>query len=52
MKMAAAEKKPTEPKQRKDGTCYVCRKELPVIALRMGDPFCSSSCCRSYYEVV
>jgi len=49
MTALTAAKKPTEPKQRADGTCYVCRKPLPEIPLRMGDPFCSAVCCKAHY---
>lgn len=43
----------TEPRQRKDGKCVLpkCRKAIPLVGLRNGDPFCSSACCRKHYEV-
>jgi hypothetical protein len=43
----------TEPKQRKDGRCVLaeCRKIIPLVGLRMGDPFCSAVCCRKHYDV-
>lgn len=42
-------KEPTEPKVRRDGLCYVCKKERPIGAVRNLDPFCSSPCCRQHY---
>lgn len=43
--------KVTEPRQRKDGKCVICGKLLPLLALRMGDPFCSAVCCRKHYNL-
>lgn len=28
-----------------------CKKELPPIAIREGDPFCSAECCRDHHGV-
>lgn len=39
----------TDPKPRKDRKCYVCLKEVPIIAWLEQDAFCSAPCCREYY---
>jgi len=47
-----------EPRMRKDGTCFVCRKPRTIPKpLQKGvpawvyerDPFCSATCARRYY---
>jgi hypothetical protein len=45
-----------EPKPRKDGTCYVCRKPRKLKGLKPvyrtaaeHDPFCSKPCCEAWY---
>ena len=40
-----------EPRVRKDGRCYVCKSPRPPGAVTYHDPFCSTACCRMYYEV-
>lgn len=48
----ARPKKKKEPSVRKSGLCYVCKKvPLSKVALQNNDPFCSTDCCRAYYEV-
>jgi hypothetical protein len=42
----------TEPAVRSDGKCYVCKSERPELAVKVGDPFCSSKCCQQHYAVV
>lgn len=41
------------PPQRDDRLCarHGCKRELPAIAWREGDPFCSAECARSYHGV-
>jgi hypothetical protein len=41
----------TEPRVRKDGRCYVCKSPRRPGEVAYHDPFCSTACCRSYYEV-
>ena len=47
----------TDPPIRKDGTCALCRKPIETIPrpgvppLLYVDPFCSSQCCKAYYDV-
>lgn len=43
-------KRRPEPKPLLDGTCFVCGKEVPVIARLAADAFCSTVCCRAYFE--
>jgi hypothetical protein len=44
-----------EPRPRKDGTCFVCRKPRRLDQSRLyrvqakADPFCSADCCRAWY---
>ena len=46
-----------EPKRRKDGKCFVCKKPIPVVKHQRGvptqlyktDPFCSTRCAREYF---
>jgi hypothetical protein len=40
-----------DPSMRKDGKCFVCQKPLPGVAVTHGDPFCSTLCARSFYEL-
>ena len=42
----------TDPKPRDDGRCIGvdCNRMLPRIAKLHDDPFCSTVCCRNYYE--
>ncbi len=51
MKASPVVKKVIEPRQRKDGKCVnpKCRKTIPLVGLRNGDPFCSSDCCKKHY---
>lgn len=46
----------TEPKVRRDGKCFVCKKERPFNPQRgvpfeayTRDPFCSAVCARKHY---
>lgn len=47
------------PKRRKDGRCYVCRKPMKMAKPQRGvnrqhyesDPFCSAVCARRYHGV-
>lgn len=32
-----------------DGTCVICGKELPPVALAHNDPFCSTNCANIYF---
>ena len=43
-----------EPRPRQDGLCALktCRRRLGPLAVRDGDPFHTSLCCRRYYGVV
>lgn len=40
-----------DPPTRRDGRCVVCRGERKPIALEHDDPFCSTTCARSYYRL-
>jgi len=46
-----SKKKIEEPDVREDGLCFVCGSERPEVAVKHEDPFCSSACCREYYEL-
>lgn len=39
----------TEPKVRKDGSCLVCGGARPEAAVKDGDPFCRTECCREHH---
>lgn len=41
-----------EPKIRKDGLCHTCKKERTERAIKEGDPFCSTECCRVYQGIL
>jgi len=47
----------TDPPIRKDGRCALCKKPIETIPrpgvppLLYVDPFCSSQCCKAYYDV-
>jgi len=43
-------KKP-DPPVRANGMCAVCGQERPPLAVKHEDPFCSTSCCKSYHRV-
>jgi hypothetical protein len=49
---APAQRVATDPKPRDDGTCLFedCGKPLPRIGVLNADPFCSTVCCRRWYE--
>lgn len=38
------------PRVRDDGTCAVCLKVRPEVAVKAGDPFCSTACARADYS--
>lgn len=40
-----------DPAQREDGRCarHGCKKRLPKLGVKDGDPFCSNECCRRYH---
>jgi hypothetical protein len=40
---------PADPPQRKDGRCVSCRGSRPEVAVKNGDPFCSTSCARAWH---
>jgi hypothetical protein len=40
-----------DPKPAKGGGCAVCGSPRPPTAVNHGDPFCSATCARIYYEV-
>lgn len=42
-----------EPAVRDDQRCgrHGCKKPLPPIAVKHGDPFCSNVCCSAYHHV-
>jgi hypothetical protein len=40
----------TDPPDRKDGRCVQCRGERPEIAVKNGDPFCSTACARDWHD--
>jgi hypothetical protein len=42
-----------DPPVRPDGLCArpLCGKELPRIAVRSLDPFCTTGCCKTFYGV-
>lgn len=31
--------------------CKICKRPLPTLAKRHGDPFCSTKCCKQAYNV-
>lgn len=33
-----------------DGGCYVCQRKRPVVAVKHGDPFCSTECARVWHS--
>jgi hypothetical protein len=39
-----------DPPQRRDGRCASCRDSRPEIAVRNGDPFCSTRCARFWHD--
>jgi len=39
-----------EPRPRADGLCVVCGKKVPLLPRDGGDAFCSTVCCRVYFE--
>ena len=40
----------TDPPQRKDGRCTECGEDRPDVAVKNGDPFCSSVCARIWHD--
>lgn len=45
-----AQRRPaTDPPTRPDGRCLRCLGERPRGAVKHNDPFCSSTCARSWY---
>lgn len=50
---AAPSRVATHPPMRDDCTCWYedCGKPLPHIGVLNEDPFCSTQCCRRYYDV-
>lgn len=50
-KWTAAKGPPKDPPMRKDKLCVVDSKPLPQIAVVNGDPFCSTACCRKWFEL-
>jgi hypothetical protein len=41
---------PADPPQRGDGRCVNCRSRRPGIAVKNGDPFCSTGCARTWHD--
>jgi hypothetical protein len=41
---------PADPPQRGDGRCVNCRSSRPGIAVKNGDPFCSTGCERTWHD--
>jgi hypothetical protein len=39
-----------DPPDRKDGRCAHCRGERPEVAVKNGDPFCSTACARGWHD--
>jgi hypothetical protein len=39
-----------DPAQRRDGCCANCRGDRPEVAVKNGDPFCSTGCARAWHE--
>jgi hypothetical protein len=42
--------KKSDPPKRSDGCCP-CGNELPELAARFDDPFCSAACARQWYRL-
>ena len=40
-----------DPEPGRDGGCAVCGNPRPPMAEKHGDPFCSATCARMYFEV-
>jgi hypothetical protein len=41
---------PADPPQRGDRRCVNCRGSRPELAVKNGDPFCSTGCARTWYD--
>src|SRR5262249_52494882 len=39
-----------DPPQRRDGYCVNCGSSRPEIAIKNGDPFCSTQCARDWHD--
>jgi hypothetical protein len=39
-----------DPSRRRDGRCSGCGGERPEVAVKNGDPFCSTSCARGWHN--
>ena len=42
----------SEPKPKKGARCAVDGRPLPKAARREGDPFCSTTCCKTFHGIV
>lgn len=39
-----------DPPARRGGRCATCGQPLPDLAVKAGDPFCTTDCCRRYHR--
>ena len=39
-----------DPSRRRDGRCSSCGNERPEVAVKNGDPFCSTGCARGWHN--
>ena len=39
-----------DPSPRRDGRCPCCGSERPDVAVKNGDPFCSTGCARGWHD--
>jgi hypothetical protein len=39
-----------DPSRRRDGRCSGCGGERPEVAVKNGDPFCSTGCARGWHD--
>jgi hypothetical protein len=39
-----------DPPRRGDGCCVNCRRGRPEVAVKHGDPFCSTGCARTWHD--
>jgi hypothetical protein len=40
----------SDPPLRRDGCCANCRSSRPEVAVKNGDPFCSTGCARTWHS--
>jgi hypothetical protein len=39
-----------EPTPNREGRCVVCGKQIPILPRIQSDAFCSTVCCRVYFD--